>query len=154
MNNTEFRLVSSRSEVEALDELLWEVLWKPIGLPRDIRDSFKIEGEGVDIIALRDKDVVGGLVANWVFPVEVELRHLAVKPEAQGTHVGCNLVRKLVSMASQRNCLKIWTISRNTSASFFNKLGFYPQAGKVPDHPSFKKHGITFEKLEVKCEAH
>ena len=152
MNNTEFRLVASRSEFEALDELLWEVLWKPIGLPRNIRDSFKIEGEGVDIVALCGENVVGGLVANWVFPIEVELRHLAVIPEAQGNKVGSNLVKKLISMASQRNCLTLWTISRNTSTQFFKKLGFKPGAEKVPDHPSFKKHGISFEKLEFMCK--
>lgn len=151
MDDVEIRLVGSESEFEALDELFWEVLWKPIGLPRDIRQSFIVEGEGVDLIALSGAGILGGLSANWTFPIEVELRHLAVKPEARGRGIGSGLVKKLIDLISQRNCSILRTIARNTSSGFFKGLDFVPsQAGDVPDHPVFKSHGITFEMFELK----
>ncbi|MFX0208162.1 MAG: GNAT family N-acetyltransferase [Candidatus Hodarchaeota archaeon] len=152
MDKIEIKLVASESESKALDELLWEVLWRPVGLPHTIRRSFKIEGESVELVAIVNSKVVGGLVANWRSPVEVELRHLAVKPEVQGKTMGSKLVEKLISIVSQRNCSTVQTISRNTSAGFFRKLGFVPQPGKAPEHPVFKKHGITFEIFEFKCK--
>jgi GNAT superfamily N-acetyltransferase len=151
MNDIEIRMVGSESEFKALDELFWEVLWKPIGLPRDIRQSFIIEGEGVDLIALSGAGIIGGLSANWAFPIEVELRHLVVKPEARGNGVGSGLVKKLMELVSQRDCSVLRTISRNTSSDFFKRLGFLPsRAGNVPDHPAFKRHGITFEMFELR----
>lgn len=153
MSDIEIRLVGSESEFNALDELFWEVLWKPIGLPRNIRQSFIIEGEGVDLVALSGDDVVGGLSANWIFPIEVELRHLVVKPEARGRGIGTALVKKLIDLVSYRNCSKLRIISRNTSSGFFKGLGFVPSpAGNVPEHPAFKRHGITFEMFELKFD--
>jgi uncharacterized protein len=151
MDEVEIRAVTSDSDSRDLDELLWEVLWKPIGLPQTIRQSFKLEGESVELVAVAHSEVVGGLVANWLSPIEVELRHLAVKPEAQGQTIGSRLVKRLISIVSEWNCSTVQTISRNTSAGFFRKLGFVLRPGKAPEHPVFKKHGITFELLQFEC---
>ena len=153
MDDLEIKLITSEYEFNALDELLWEVLWEPIGLPRDIRQSFMIEGEGVDLVALSGGGVIGGLSASWTFPMEVELRHLAVRPEVRRRGIGSSLVKKLIALVSQRNCSIVRTISRNTSTDFFRGMGFVPsRAGNFPDHPAFKKHGITFEMFEFKCD--
>ena len=150
MKNVEIRLVASESEFEDLDELFWKVLWEPLGLPRDIRKTFVVEGEGVDLIAVNGSSVIGGISANWIFPFEVDLRHLAVIPEFQRNNIGSLMVKKLISIVSQRNCVIIRTIARNTSSEFFKMLGFVPSAdGNVPEHPAFKKHGISFEMLEI-----
>ena len=145
MNEMEIREVRSEDESAELDVLLWEVLWQPLNLPCSTREAFSIEGELLELVAMADSQMLGGLVANWVSPIEVELRHLAVRPEAKGKDIGRKLVGKLISIASKRKCSTVSTIARSTSAGFFKELGFIHQPGKAPEHPVFKKHGITFE---------
>ena len=37
-------------EKNELDQLLWDVLWKPLGLPRDIRKSFKLKNPQIELL--------------------------------------------------------------------------------------------------------
>jgi GNAT superfamily N-acetyltransferase len=148
MSNIEIHQIKSPSETEELDWLLWEVLWKPLELPRNIRDSFKLEGEHLELGARIDNAFIGGLVANWTSPTEVEIRHLAVKPQNQNQCVGTQLVARLLENISGKSCARVYAIARNTSAGFFRRLGFTTAPGEPPEHPLFKKQGITFELLE------
>ena len=43
---------SSSRDKEELDELLWRILWKPLGLPRNVRQGFKVEGDELELVAL------------------------------------------------------------------------------------------------------
>ncbi|OPY67799.1 MAG: acetyltransferase [Syntrophorhabdaceae bacterium PtaU1.Bin034] len=133
-----------------LDELLWVVLWQPLGLPRDVRRSFSLPGEGCELLALEKGQVVGGLVALGTDDIEIELRHLAVASQAQGHGIGRALVAELYRIAAAKKCRRIHTIARNTSADFFRALGFRTAPGHAPEHPAFLEHGITFELME-KC---
>ena len=144
--------IKTSSEAEELDQLLWELLWKPLDLPRDIRASFKLEGECLELGARSDDLLVGGLVANWTSPVEVEIRHLAVNAETHGQGIGTQLVVELLKRVSRRGYARVRTIARNTSAGFLRKLGFTTAPGEPPEHPLFKKHGITFELLQMNVE--
>ena len=148
MYNLTIALVNSKKESTELDHLLWEMLWKPLGLPRDVRDSFKLDGECLEIVAKVDRRVVGGLVANWRDDSEVELRHIALKPEVQNQGIGRQLVTALISTVLRQGCSRIHTIARNTSAGFFRKLNFATSHGTPPEHPAFKKDGIIFELME------
>lgn len=140
------------NERAALDELLWVVLWKPLNLPRNIRDSFKLEGGYLELGAKLDDVLIGGLVANWTSPTEVEIRHLVVRPQNQNQGVGARLVGELWVRVSRQGCARVHTIARNTSAGFFRKLGFTRAPGEPPEQPHFKRHGITFELLEKSVE--
>jgi len=140
--------VEAGAEASQLDGLLWDVLWKPIDLPRNIRDSFTLNGEYLELVARSDAALVGGLVADWTSPTEIEIRHIAVRPENQKQGVGARLVTSLLQHLSARHCRRLHAIARNTSAGFFRKLGFSTAPGEPPEHPLFKKHGITFELLE------
>jgi hypothetical protein len=40
----------SNKEKNELDLLLWDVLWKPLGLPRDIRKSFKLNNPQIELL--------------------------------------------------------------------------------------------------------
>lgn len=75
--------LSASQELE-LDELLWTVLWKPLGLARDVRRKFKARGRETVIAAEMDGRIIGGLVAVWDDQGEVEIRHLAVDAAMQG----------------------------------------------------------------------
>lgn len=140
--------VATKTDAAELDELLWRVLWEPLGLPRNVRHRFSVDGDALELIAKENKRVVGGLVAVWTASTEVELRHLAVAPDAQHRGNGRSLVAELVRIVAPRGCRRIHTIARNTSARFFRQLGFRTAPGRAPQHPAFMSHGITFELME------
>lgn len=139
--------VAKTGESKELDKILWEVLWKPFGLPRNVRDSFKLEGECIELVAKQDSVIVGGLVSNYLSPNEFELRHIAIKSGFQKKSIGSMLVRELIKIATQKGCSVIQAYARNTSADFFLKQGFVSSTGKVLEHSLFSKHGITFKQM-------
>jgi len=147
-DNIKITCATTKEETQVLDSILWEVLWKSLGFPRNIRDSFKLEIENIELVAKQGSDVIGGLVANWLSTNEVELRHIAVKPGFKGRTVGTALVKELIKMVKKRNCLSIQTYARNTSVGFFSKLGFALLPGKIFKHPEFSKHGISFQQMQ------
>jgi N-acetylglutamate synthase-like GNAT family acetyltransferase len=149
MNNIEIVTVSSKDESEKLDSILWDVLWKPLDLPRNIRESFRLEGKSLELVAKLNGIVLGGLVANWTSPTEVELRHIVLDSEIQNQGVGSKLVKKLIKTVSERKCLRIHTITRNSSVVFFKKLGFSLAEAEAPQHPVFQKHGITLKLMQI-----
>ncbi len=141
-------VVKSAQDSAELDELLWRVLWQPIGLPRDVRNNFSIDGEKIELVVKEGGRIAGGLVAVWTSENEIELRHLAVNPDYQRKGFGHSLVAGLFSVASAKPFHRVHTIARNTSVGFFHKLGFQRAPGTPPEHPVFIKHGITFELME------
>lgn len=144
--------VQSGSDAEALDQLLWDILWKPLGFPRTIRDSFKVDGEAIELIAKAGERCVGGLVAIRTADREVELRHVAVLTDSQRHGIGRKLVAALIKTISSKGYSRINTIARNTSVDFFKKLGFRIARGNPPEHPDFKRHGIVFSLMEKTTE--
>ena len=152
MNDLTIEQVRSEADSARLYALLWEVLWKPLGFPRNVRELFKLEGESLAFIAKSQGELQGGLVASWTSPTEVELCHIGLKPEAQNQGVGRQLVNVLLGTLAQSKCARIHVIARNTSAGFFRKLGFTTSPGKSPQHPVFAKQGIRFELLEMDVE--
>jgi N-acetylglutamate synthase-like GNAT family acetyltransferase len=129
------RAISVEERCE-LDQLLWDILWRPLNLGRNIRNSFKLDKPQIDLIALDHDVMVGGLIANWLSGNEVELRHIAVRPEYQRRSVGRLLVRRLVNLIQGGAPLRIQTYARNTSTDFFVKLGFKPE-GHYLRHEDF-----------------
>ena len=112
-------------------------------------DDPKWDGaDSMELLARENEQVVGGLVAVCIGDAEMELRHLAVAFHAQGRGVGRSLVAELCRIAKARNCRRIHTIARNTSAEFVRTLGFQAAPGLAPEHPLFLEHGIKFELME------
>lgn len=109
-------------------------------------------GESIELISRTGKEITGCLVAVWTAPEEIELRHLAVAPEAQNSGVGRLLVMRLIEMVRPRGCRRLHTIARNTSKAFFRKVGFRTAPGLSPKHPVFNRQGITFELMEMLVE--
>ena len=139
----------SASQALELDELLWTVLWKPLGLDRDVCRKFKARGRETVIAAEVDGRIIGGLVAVWDDKGEVEIRHLAVNPAMRGRGAGTRLATALLESARVQGCCRVHTIARNTSVPFFRKLGFATAPGTAPQHPLFEQHGIRFELMEL-----
>jgi N-acetylglutamate synthase-like GNAT family acetyltransferase len=147
-NMATVEIVKTADDTVAVDELLWRVLWQPLGLPRNIRNKFSIDGKKIELAVKENGQIVGGLVAVWTAENEIELRHLAVDPSHQRKGIGHSLVTELFRIVSVILCHRIHTIARNTSADFFSGLGFRSVPDKTPEHPVFLNHGITFEFME------
>ena len=145
----ETSIVETPQEAEELDQLLWEVLWKPLGFPRDIRQRFKIDGESIELVIKESDRIIGGLVAIWTGKGEIEIRHLAVHPDAQNQKLGRGLVTTLCNIVMSSDCQRVHTIARNTSVEFFRGMGFKKATGTPPEHSIFKKNGIAFELMEL-----
>lgn len=148
MSKVTIEPAASTKDAAELDELLWRILWQPLGLPRKVRQGFKVDGESFELVAKENGRVTGGVVAVWTMDTEVELRHLAVVPEAQNQGTGRRLIESVVEIVKPKGCRRIYTIARNTSVGFFRNLGFRKAPGIVPEHPVFKKHGIVFELMD------
>jgi len=138
------------SDQDELDELLWEVLWKPLEFPRSIRESFRLDGPGIEVIAKQDGKIIGGIVANWLTPTEVALRHIVVDTSIQNKGVGGLLFEQLKIVVKSVGCQLIRGYARNTSVNFFLRNGFTLLPGKTAEHPQFSKHGISFQQLVFK----
>lgn len=144
----EVRRAQSGEESRQLDQLLWEVLWEPLGFPRDVRPEFDLVGTPVfDVVALEGAEVVGGLVAGWVGEGRMEIRYLAVRPEHQRRGVGAKLISCLAAIATEQAPATIETHSRNTSLGFYQKHGFEPIDDRWEEFAPFAKHGILFRKV-------
>jgi N-acetylglutamate synthase-like GNAT family acetyltransferase len=148
MQSITTEIAVNSADAAELDDLLWRVLWRPLGLPRNVRRNFSVDGEHLELASKAEGRIVGGLVAVWTSENDVELRHAAVKEDAWNQGTGRNLVAALVKIVTARGCCRIHTIARNTSTGFFRKLGFKTVPGSAPVHPVFKKHGITFEHMQ------
>lgn len=140
----------SKEEKDELDQLLWSVLWEPLGFSRDIRHSFGMPNPEIDLIAVYDGYMVGGLVVNQLSGNEFEIRHIAVRPDYQGKSVGKRLLEALFRQIRKDNPVRIQTIARNTSVGFFMKLGF--TEGEPLEHPDFTTQGISFCKMNIALE--
>jgi N-acetylglutamate synthase-like GNAT family acetyltransferase len=143
------KLAATQEENEGLDRLLWEVLWEPLGLPRDIRESFKLDELQIELVAIEHNSIIGALVANRLSPDEIEIRHIAVKTGFQKHSVGRQLVEELFRLVMHEAPLRIQTHARNTSTGFFIKLGFQPEGDPV-DVEKFKEHGIQMQLMSLK----
>jgi N-acetylglutamate synthase-like GNAT family acetyltransferase len=139
---------TTQKEKRELDHLLWDVLWKPLNLPRHFRDSYMLDTPQIDLIAIDEKVIAGGLVANWLSESEIEIRHLAVKPEYQSNSVGRMLVEKLFDLVKDKSPLRINTLARNTSMGFFSKLGFKPSGTRL-NQPNFTRHGVWIQQMSA-----
>ena len=148
MDKLTIAIANTSTESMELDRLLWEVLWKPLGLPQDFRGSVKLGGECLELVVKADLRIVGGLAANWIDDSEVGIRHIALRPEVQNQGMGRRLVMYLISTVSGLGCVRVRTIARSASVGFFRKLGFAISPGKPPEHPDFESHGITFVLME------
>jgi N-acetylglutamate synthase-like GNAT family acetyltransferase len=150
MKKPTIKIIDSEDESQELDSLLWEVLWKPIGLPRDFRESIEWDNENMEFAVRSGNQLLGGLVANWISENTVELRHIALLPKAQGSGLGKGLVQHLIEEVKQEYCSVIETTARSTSIGFFRKMGFIVLFGDNVSHPLFLQRGITFTRMQYK----
>ena len=142
----EIRQASNEQDKTELDQFLWEVLWEPLGFDRDVRKRFKLDSPQIDLMAFKERTLVGGLVAYYITDTEVEIRHIAVTSDMQGSAVGRRLVDSLTSFISGKQVTKLKVYARSTSEGFYARCGFRP-VGERFEHDLFAKHGISIQPM-------
>jgi N-acetylglutamate synthase-like GNAT family acetyltransferase len=138
----------TQQEQNELDQLLWDVLWKPLNFKRTIRQSFKLNNPHIDIVAVENNIVIGTLVANWLSNTEIEIRHIAVKTDYQNKAIGRLLVEELFRLIQNKTPVIIQTHARNSSIGFFSKLGFR-SVGNHLEVDAFMQYGIWLQKMSI-----
>ena len=138
---------TERDQVE-LDQFLWEVLWEPLEFNRDVRKQFDLDVPHIDLMAFDGQTLVGALVAYYIKDPEVEIRHIAVKEEAQGNAVDKSLVESLIDLLSSEPVTKVSVYARSTSEGFYARCGFVPYGNKF-EHHLFVKHGISIQPMHL-----
>jgi len=137
------------ADLPQADRLLWDVLWRPVGLARDIRKRFKLPGREIVLVAVDSQGVVGAIVGQQVSDEEMEIRHLAVAEDCQRKGVGSTLVARLLDRCRELGVRAVCTHARNTSQAFFERHGFAAIPGETLTHPDFARHGISFLKMRL-----
>ena len=139
----------SLEDSDAVNELLWKVLWQPLELPRNIRDEFKLDGEEITLVAKNIEQILGVIVAYQINDSEYEIRHIAVNPDVQKCGIGNKLISALENILEEKGVDTVQAISRNTSQPFFETVGFV-KIRDHPNHPKLLKYGITFAIMKKK----
>jgi len=142
----EIRQAGTEKDKTELDQFLWEVLWEPFGFDRDVRKEFKLDVPHIDLMAFDKGILVGALVAYYITDTEVEIRHMAVKSDMQGSAVGRRLVNSLISLLSSEPVTKLNVYARSTSEGFYAKCGFMPYGERFEFH-LFTKYGIDIQPM-------
>jgi len=144
----EIRQASTEKDNIGLDQLLWEVLWEPLGFDRDVRKQFNLDLPHIDLMAFDEKTLVGALVAYYISETEVEIRHMAVRGKVQGNAVGRRLVERLTSLLSGKVVTEVNVYARSTSEGFYARCGFVPFGEKF-EHYLFTAHGISIQPMHL-----
>jgi N-acetylglutamate synthase-like GNAT family acetyltransferase len=144
----DIKQATTHQEQNELDQLLWDVLWKPLNFKRDIRETFKLHMPQIDLIAIDQDVIIGALVANWLSSDEIEIHHIAVKRDFQKKAVGRMLFEELSRLTQDITPLTITTYARNTSIGFFSKLGFEPVGSRL-EVEGFMEQGIWLQQMSV-----
>jgi len=142
----ETRQVRTERNKAELDQFLWEVLWEPLGFDRDVRKEFNLDVPHIDLMAFDKQTLGGGLVAYYIKDTEVEIRHIAVKSDMQGSAVGRRLVDSLISLLPVKQVAKLKVYARSTSEGFYARCGFVPYGDRF-EHHLFAKHGISIQPM-------
>jgi len=85
-------------------------------------------------------------VAYYITGTEVEIRHIAVKSDMQGSAVGRRLVDSLISLLPAKQVAKLKVYARSTSEGFYARCGFVPYGDRF-EHQLFAKHGISIQPM-------
>jgi N-acetylglutamate synthase-like GNAT family acetyltransferase len=140
-----FETTSDKELLQQADQLMYDVLWEPFGLPRDIRSKFKVEGQEKVIVALDEDKVVGAMVLI-IQEAVAEIRHAAVYAKYQHSGLGRALFNHVLTLAMEYEVNKLEVYARNSAIDYWEKMGFSDISGWL-DHDFFVNHGIRFKRM-------
>ena len=118
-------VVFGSKEHQALIGVRFRVLREPLGRVYT-PEELAAETQCVHLAAIRDGEVVGGVLLTPQGEGAAKLRQMAVAPECQGQGIGALLVRALEEEARARHIRDISLHARISAEDFYRKLGYEP----------------------------
>lgn len=140
-------LITEDNEIiEKADRILFEELWKPLGMPSNAREEFKAGAKEVVFIAIEDEQIIGTFVLVVYDSQLAEIRHAAVLSKYRNKSVGKQLFQNVRSYLRNQRINQLEVYSRNTSIGYWSRMGFVEVSDWL-DHELFASHGIRFKKM-------
>lgn len=145
-----YSLVTNPLIFQDVDQLLYDVLWKPHGLDREIRRQFSTGLAQYTFTAADDVNVLGCIIV-CEHPDELELRHMAVACDFQNRGIGTKLLKFVLNYFKTNSDKKtMFVYARNKALDFYMRQGFYPIDDEWLEIPGVVMKGVRFKRLIVK----
>ena len=114
----------TESEWENYFNFRWEMLRKPMGMPKDtLKDA--LEKEGHHLIALTEQNkIIGSGRLHFNNEKEGQIRYMAVDNSIQRKGLGSAIVLELESIAKKRGALEMVLNARENAINFYLSLGY------------------------------
>lgn len=143
-------LTNDQVTLQDVDQLLYDVLWKPHGLDREIRKQFTTGLAQYTFVA-SDYEKACGCIIVCEHPDELELRHMAVASDFQNRGIGTKLLNYVLDHFSNNSDKKtMFVFARNKALNFYIRQGFYPSDDEWLEIPGVVMKGVRFKRLIVK----
>lgn len=139
------KLSTDAQEIKAAEELLYEVLFKPLQMDRSARQQLKIPGKDYHFVCMEENEVAGVMLVvqnqdYW------ELRHAAVSDSHRSKGIGRKLWNEVARYLDEADVKSIELLSRNTALGFWSSMGFEEISDWI-DHDFFAAHQIQFKRM-------
>lgn len=135
-------------EINDAKLLLYQELFKPLGMPRETQESLKTPGVEHYFVCIFNNSIIGVMVLV-VESDKVELHHAATSKEYRGQGIGKKLWQEVLRFSEAKGINVIELYSRNTAIDFWKSVGFTEVTEEWLEVESFVKHGIRHKKLEI-----
>ncbi|TBL78987.1 GNAT family N-acetyltransferase [Paenibacillus thalictri] len=140
-------LVDNEPLREKMEVLLYDEMWKPLGMGRESRKALSMEGEEIGFACVEDEEVLGAMVL-FLNGTLAEIRFAAVSAQARNKGIGRRLWEEVAAYVERHTGIDTVELhSRNNAIEFWSRLGFQ-EASPWLDHRLYEPHGIRFKKMK------
>jgi GNAT superfamily N-acetyltransferase len=144
-------VVTSSTEREDLKQFLWNIFGEPLGRSNGLGEKINVRGPSIELVARKNTKIVGGLIASWKSPVEVDVRMIGVDPSWQRNGIGSMLINQLKNVVKTVGCSAIRISASSNTIEFFRHQDFSELPGRVDEDTEISNHGVTFKQMEYRC---
>ncbi len=134
----------TKSEWDKYFNFRWEMLRKPLGMPKDTLKD-KLEEKSYHLIVLsQNNEVIGSGRLHFNNSKEGQIRYMAVNNSFQRQGLGSEIVKELELIAKKRGIKSIILNARENAINFYLSLGYkkykpYESDTGIP-HTTMKKY--------------
>jgi len=140
-------IVDNKALKGKMEDLLYNEMWKPLGMGRETRQALSMEGDEVGFVCTEEEDVVGAMVL-FMNGTTAEIRFAAVSSQHRKKGIGRRLWEGIAAYIKQQTSITTVELhSRNLSIDFWSSLGFR-EASPWLDHKLYESHGIRFKLMK------
>jgi N-acetylglutamate synthase-like GNAT family acetyltransferase len=144
-------VVTSATEREDLKQFLLNIFGEAPWLSKDISETINVRGPSIELVARKNAKIVGGLIASWKSPVEVDVRMIGVDLSWRRNGIGTTLIKQLKNVVKTVGCSAIRISASSNTVEFFRHQDFSELSGNAEEGAEISNLGDTFKQMEYKC---